>query len=162
MRYRIICRWSNLPVREREAKRFGPGLSSGVRDGSFSPPQPSRSFATALCLPNGERHVASGWRCREPTGSPPSGISARSESRSRATSRSLCVANCLRVGSGLWPRVGRSSCPPTRKPVKRHDRLADLVAAGVARPPASAHRHGARDRIKSKANVSDLVAEQRR
>ena len=42
------------------------------------------------------------------------------------------------------------------------DRLADLVAAGVVRPPASGTRHRARSRIKPKGNVSDLVAEQRR
>ena len=42
------------------------------------------------------------------------------------------------------------------------DRLADLVAAGVVRPPASGTRHRARPRIKPKGNVSDLVAEQRR
>jgi prevent-host-death family protein len=43
-----------------------------------------------------------------------------------------------------------------------HDRLADLVAAGVVRPPASGTRHRARRRIKPKGSVSDLVAEQRR
>jgi prevent-host-death family protein len=43
-----------------------------------------------------------------------------------------------------------------------HDRLAELVAAGVVRPPASGTRHHARRRIKPKGNVSDLVAEQRR
>jgi prevent-host-death family protein len=41
-------------------------------------------------------------------------------------------------------------------------RLADLVAAGVVRPPASRTRHRSRSRIKPKGNVSDLVAEQRR
>ncbi len=42
------------------------------------------------------------------------------------------------------------------------DRLADLVAAGVVRPPSSRTRHRARSRIKAKGNVSSLVAEQRR
>lgn len=42
------------------------------------------------------------------------------------------------------------------------DRLADLVAAGVVRPPVSGARHRSRSRIKSKGSVSDLVGEQRR
>lgn len=42
------------------------------------------------------------------------------------------------------------------------DRLADLVAAGVVRAPASRERHVPERRIKAKASVSDLVAEQRR
>lgn len=42
------------------------------------------------------------------------------------------------------------------------DRLADLVAAGVVRAPASRTRHLPERRIKAKAPVSDLVAEQRR
>lgn len=42
------------------------------------------------------------------------------------------------------------------------DRLADLVAAGVVRSPRSGSRHQSRSRIKSKGNVSGLVAEQRR
>lgn len=42
------------------------------------------------------------------------------------------------------------------------DRLADLVAAGLVRPPASRERHLPKRRIKAKAPVSDLVAEQRR
>lgn len=42
------------------------------------------------------------------------------------------------------------------------DRLADLVAAGVVRPPASGVRHRAGSRIKPKGDVSSLVAEQRR
>ena len=42
------------------------------------------------------------------------------------------------------------------------DRLADLVAAGVVRAPASRKRHVPEHRIKAKAPVSDLVAEQRR
>jgi len=42
------------------------------------------------------------------------------------------------------------------------DRLADLVAAGVVRPPVSGTRHRSRSRIKPKGSVSDLVAEQRR
>ncbi|BAN00439.1 type II toxin-antitoxin system Phd/YefM family antitoxin [Ilumatobacter coccineus] len=42
------------------------------------------------------------------------------------------------------------------------DRLADLVAAGVVRPPASTTRHRSHSRIKPKGSVSDLVAEQRR
>lgn len=42
------------------------------------------------------------------------------------------------------------------------DRLADLVAAGVVRPPAGGARHRARSRIKPKGNVSSLVADQRR
>ena len=41
-------------------------------------------------------------------------------------------------------------------------RLADLVAAGVVRPPVSKKRHRSPSRIKPKGNVSDLVAEQRR
>lgn len=42
------------------------------------------------------------------------------------------------------------------------DRLADLVAAGVVRPPTSGTRHRSRSRIKPQGDVSDLVAEQRR
>ncbi len=42
------------------------------------------------------------------------------------------------------------------------DRLADLVAAGPVRPPASGTHHRVRSRIKPKGNLSDLVAEQRR
>jgi prevent-host-death family protein len=42
------------------------------------------------------------------------------------------------------------------------DRLADLVAAGVVRPPARARRRLPTSRITSKGSVSDLVAEQRR
>ncbi len=41
------------------------------------------------------------------------------------------------------------------------DRLADLLAAGVVRAPVSRTRHLPKRRIKSKAPVSDLVAEQR-
>ena len=41
-------------------------------------------------------------------------------------------------------------------------RLADLVAAGVVRPPASTTRHRAQLRITPKGSVSVLVAEQRR
>lgn len=43
-----------------------------------------------------------------------------------------------------------------------NDRLVDLVAAGVVRPPSSPKRHQSRSRIKSKGTVSDLVDEQRR
>jgi len=39
------------------------------------------------------------------------------------------------------------------------DRLADLVAAGVVLPPTSGSRHRSLSRIKSKGNVSSLVAE---
>ena len=42
------------------------------------------------------------------------------------------------------------------------DRLAELVAAGIVRPPASTQRHLPKRRIKSKGTVSDLVTEQRR
>jgi prevent-host-death family protein len=42
------------------------------------------------------------------------------------------------------------------------DRLADLVAAGVVRAPASRVRYLPTRRIKPKAPVSDLVADQRR
>ena len=42
------------------------------------------------------------------------------------------------------------------------DRLADLIAAGLVRPPASATRHRPGLRIKANGTVSDLVAEQRR
>ena len=42
------------------------------------------------------------------------------------------------------------------------DRLADLVSAGLVRPPSSRERHVPKRRIKAKAPVSDLVAEQRR
>lgn len=42
------------------------------------------------------------------------------------------------------------------------DRLAELVAAGVVRAPASGVRHVPARRIKPKAPVSDLVADQRR
>lgn len=42
------------------------------------------------------------------------------------------------------------------------DRLAELVAAGVVRPPSSPQRYLPKRRIKAKGSVSDLVAEQRR
>lgn len=42
------------------------------------------------------------------------------------------------------------------------DRLIDLVAAGVVRPPSSPKRHRTRLRIESKGSVSSFVAEQRR
>jgi prevent-host-death family protein len=42
------------------------------------------------------------------------------------------------------------------------DRLADLVASGLVRPPASRDRHVPASRIKVNGPVSDLVAEQRR
>lgn len=42
------------------------------------------------------------------------------------------------------------------------DHLADLVAAGLVRPPASPHRSLPRRRVKATGSVSDLVAEQRR
>lgn len=41
------------------------------------------------------------------------------------------------------------------------DRLAELVAAGVVRPPTRGARRRPHRRIKSKGPVSDLVAEQR-
>lgn len=44
-----------------------------------------------------------------------------------------------------------------------HDHLAELIAAGIVRAPASdTRRHVPKRRIKSKGSVSDLVAEQRR
>ncbi len=44
-----------------------------------------------------------------------------------------------------------------------HDHLADLVAAGIVRAPASGTgRHLPKRRIKAKGTVTDLVAEQRR
>jgi len=43
-----------------------------------------------------------------------------------------------------------------------HDRLAELVAAGVVRPPSSPQRYLPKRRIKAKGSVSELVAEQRR
>ncbi len=42
------------------------------------------------------------------------------------------------------------------------DRLAELVAAGIVRTPVSRERHRPERRIKAKAPVSDLVADQRR
>lgn len=42
------------------------------------------------------------------------------------------------------------------------DRLADLVAAGVVRPPSRKTRRRPRRRIETEGSVSDLVAEQRR
>lgn len=42
------------------------------------------------------------------------------------------------------------------------DRLADLVAEGLVRAPTGDGRHVPDRRIKTKAPVSDLVAEQRR
>jgi prevent-host-death family protein len=42
------------------------------------------------------------------------------------------------------------------------DRLADIVATGVVRPPSSRTRHRSRSRLKPKGNVSGLVSEQRR
>jgi antitoxin (DNA-binding transcriptional repressor) of toxin-antitoxin stability system len=49
-----------------------------------------------------------------------------------------------------------------RSPVDRSiDQLAELVAAGVVRPPTGAARHRPRTRIRAKDPVSALVAEQR-
>jgi prevent-host-death family protein len=45
--------------------------------------------------------------------------------------------------------------PPT-------DRLAELIAAGVARPPVNRTRHRLGTPIRAKGPVSDLVADQRR
>lgn len=42
------------------------------------------------------------------------------------------------------------------------DRLADLVSAGVVRPPTRKARRRPRRRIEPKGSVSDLVVEQRR
>lgn len=42
------------------------------------------------------------------------------------------------------------------------DRLADLIAAGLVRPPARTRRSRLNRRIAAKGPVSDLVAEQRR
>jgi prevent-host-death family protein len=42
------------------------------------------------------------------------------------------------------------------------DRLAELVAAGVVRPPTRTTRRRPRSRIKPKESVSELVAQQRR
>ena len=42
------------------------------------------------------------------------------------------------------------------------DRLADLVADGLVRPPSSGSRHRSRSRLKAKGNVSGLASEQRR
>ncbi|MEM1332722.1 MAG: type II toxin-antitoxin system prevent-host-death family antitoxin [Actinomycetota bacterium] len=42
------------------------------------------------------------------------------------------------------------------------DRLADLVEAGLVRPPTNRKRHVPTSRIKAKAPVSDLIADQRR
>jgi prevent-host-death family protein len=41
------------------------------------------------------------------------------------------------------------------------DRLAELVAAGIVRPPSSSDRYLPKRRIKAKGSVSELVAEQR-
>ena len=45
--------------------------------------------------------------------------------------------------------------PPT-------DRLAELIAAGVARPPVNRRRHRLAPPIRANGPVSDLVADQRR
>ncbi len=45
---------------------------------------------------------------------------------------------------------------------KPQDRLAELVTAGIVRAPVSRQRHRPKRRIKTKAPVSDLVADQRR
>jgi prevent-host-death family protein len=42
------------------------------------------------------------------------------------------------------------------------DRLTELVAAGIVRPPANRTRRQLPRRIKAKGSVSDLVADQRR
>lgn len=42
------------------------------------------------------------------------------------------------------------------------DLLGELIEAGIVRPPTSSTRHRARSRIEAAANVSDLVADQRR
>ena len=43
-----------------------------------------------------------------------------------------------------------------------HDRLAELVAAGVVRAPSGSERYLPKRRIKPKGSVSELVADQRR
>jgi prevent-host-death family protein len=43
-----------------------------------------------------------------------------------------------------------------------HDRLAELVAAGIVQAPEASARYVPRRRIRSKGPVSDLVADQRR
>lgn len=69
-----------------------------------------------------------------------------------------------RVRAGAEVIVTDRGRPVARlSPVDASDeRLADLVAAGAVRPPVSRTRHVPARRIKSKAPVSDLVAEQRR
>jgi prevent-host-death family protein len=42
------------------------------------------------------------------------------------------------------------------------ERLAELVASGVVRPPSQTTRHRPSRRIKAKGSVSELAAEQRR
>lgn len=42
------------------------------------------------------------------------------------------------------------------------DQLAELVAAGVVRPPAGSERHLPERRLAARGSVSELVAEQRR
>lgn len=42
------------------------------------------------------------------------------------------------------------------------DYLADLVTAGLVRPPLSRTRHSSRSRLQAKGSVSGLVSEQRR
>lgn len=43
-----------------------------------------------------------------------------------------------------------------------NDRLAELISAGVVRPPTSQQRHLPSERIRAAGPVSDLVSEQRR
>ncbi len=45
---------------------------------------------------------------------------------------------------------------------RSHDRLAELIAAGVVRPPKKTTRYRPSRRIQAKGPVGDLVAEQRR
>jgi prevent-host-death family protein len=90
-----------------------------------------------------------------------------------ATSRSEVGIRELKNGlSGYIDRVRKGEeviVTDRGRPVARlspldaaHDRLAQLVAAGIVRAPASSTRHVPKRRITSKGTVSDLVAEQRR
>lgn len=90
-----------------------------------------------------------------------------------ATSRSEVGIRELKNGlSGYIERVrnGEEVIVTDRgRPVARlssldaaHDHLAELVVAGIVRPPTGGTRYVPRRRIRSKGSVSDFVAEQRR
>ena len=69
-----------------------------------------------------------------------------------------------RVRNGEDVIVTQHGRPVARLSAMDHpsDRLAQLIASGVVRPPKDTARHRPSHRIKPKGSVSELVADQRR